>query len=149
MKDLYLDMVSSIERTHRLFLEVVKNELDRLGVYDINNVQALVLYYIGKSQLTVSELMSRGYYLGSNVSYNLRKMVQGGYVEQTTSVHDRRATIIKLTARGLDFYKKFDAALNRQVDLLREKGVQEVSLKEAAGPLLQVESLWTELLLRR
>ncbi|MDR2412345.1 MAG: MarR family transcriptional regulator [Holosporales bacterium] len=149
MKDAYLETVSSVERGHRLFLEVIKSELDRLGIYNINSVQALVMYYLGKSSLTVSELMTRGYYLGSNVSYNLRKMIQNGYIEQTASVHDRRSTIVKLTVLGLDFYKKIDAGLNRQVALMGEKNISATDLKTTATVLRQMESVWTESLIHR
>ncbi|MFQ5954494.1 MAG: MarR family transcriptional regulator, partial [Kiloniellales bacterium] len=75
----YLDAIAQIERLHRQFLEVVRNELERLGVQDINSVQALILYNIGEDEMTVGELTTRGYYLGSNVSYNVRKMVENGY----------------------------------------------------------------------
>ena len=104
MKDSYFEAVVMIERLHRLFLEVVKMELDKLHTRDINNVQALVLYNIGKSQLTVGELTNRGYYLGSNVSYNLRKMVQNDYVLQVPSPHDRRSSHVKLSAKGLELF---------------------------------------------
>ncbi|MDR0406774.1 MAG: MarR family winged helix-turn-helix transcriptional regulator [Holosporales bacterium] len=149
MKDLYLDTVSSIERLHRLFLEVVKNELDRQGIHDMNNVQALILYNLGKSQLTVSELTNRGYYLGSNASYNLRKMIQNGYIDQEVSVHDRRAIVVKLSARGLDFYKKFDAAMNRQVTIFIEKNIPLADLQNATNLLRQMEAFWSEFLIRR
>ena len=80
MKDSYLEAIKLIERLHRQFLEVVKTELDRNGIEDINNVQALILFNIGSDELTVGELTNRGYYLGSNVSYNVRKMVENGYL---------------------------------------------------------------------
>ncbi|MDP2193661.1 MAG: helix-turn-helix domain-containing protein, partial [Alphaproteobacteria bacterium] len=95
MKDTYLESVIMVERVHRLFLEVLKIELEKIGVIDINNVQSLVLYNIGEGQLTVGELTNRGYYLGSNVSYNLRKMVQYDYVEQIQSAHDKRSSYVK------------------------------------------------------
>ncbi|MBI3452252.1 MAG: hypothetical protein HY057_05350 [Rhodospirillales bacterium] len=38
MKRAYLDAVALVERLHRHFLEVVKLEIDRVGVRDINNV---------------------------------------------------------------------------------------------------------------
>ncbi|MDR1910689.1 MAG: MarR family winged helix-turn-helix transcriptional regulator [Holosporales bacterium] len=149
MKDKYLCIMSSIERLHKLFLDVIKTELDRLGVYDINNVQALVLYHVGKAHLTVSELTNRGYYLGSNVSYNLKKMIERGYIEQTVSTHDHRASIVKLTAKGLDFIKKFDAALSRQVALLAGQEVTPSEVEQGSDLLRRVETFWSSLLIRR
>src|SRR3546814_5884749 len=87
----YLSSINLIERLHRQFLEVVKGELDRLGVQDINNVQALILYNIADDELTVGELTNRGYYLGSNVSYNVKKMVENDDLIQERSTHDRRS----------------------------------------------------------
>jgi len=87
----YYEAVLLIERAHRHFLEVVKSDLDRLGIQDINNVQALILYNVGTDEMTVGELTVRGYYLGSNVSYNVKKMVENGYLLQERSPHDRRS----------------------------------------------------------
>ena len=78
MKQAYLTTINALERMHRQFLEVIKNELDSTDVRDINNVQALILYNIGGDELTVGELTLRGYYLGSNVSYNVKKMTENG-----------------------------------------------------------------------
>src|ERR1700674_5052977 len=102
MMDGYLEAISLIERLHRQFLEVVKLELDGLGVRDINNVQGMMLFNIGDAEMTVGELTTRGCYLGSNVSYNLRKMVENGYLVQERSVHDRRSIHVRLTKQGRD-----------------------------------------------
>ena len=87
----YLEVISLIERLHRHFLEVVKLELDGLRIDDINNVQGMMLFNIGDAEMTVGELTLRGCYLGSNVSYNVKKMVENGYIVQARSVHDRRS----------------------------------------------------------
>jgi DNA-binding MarR family transcriptional regulator len=102
MTNSYLEVTSLIERLHRHFLEVVKLELDGLGIYDINNVQGLMLFNIGDAEMAVGELTLRGCYLGSNVSYNVKKMVENGYIVQERSVHDRRSTYVRLTDRGRD-----------------------------------------------
>ena len=62
-----------VERLHRLLLDVVKDEFERLKILDINSVQALLLFNIGENEVTAGELKARGYYQGSNVSYNLKK----------------------------------------------------------------------------
>jgi DNA-binding MarR family transcriptional regulator len=74
VKDAYLQIIALIERLHREFLEVVKAELDRRAIRDLNNVQAMILFNIGEEELSVGELTIRGCYLGSNVSYNLKKL---------------------------------------------------------------------------
>ena len=43
----YLDALGLVERLHRLLLDVIKDEFERVGVLDINAVQALLLFNIG------------------------------------------------------------------------------------------------------
>ncbi len=139
----YLDMIRLIERLHRRFLDVIKTELDRLGVEDINNVQTLILSNIGQEQLTVGELTARGYYLGSNVSYNVKKLVENGYLQQERSPHDRRMTRVRLSRKGLDLCDKVDQlyedhAARLERDILGQE--QFADTKEVLGAL---ERFWT------
>lgn len=140
MKENYLEAVSLIERLHRLYLEVIRSELDALKVEDINNVQALVLYNLGNEQISIGELTTKGCYLGSNVSYNLKKMVKNGYVDQMTSKHDKRSYIIKLSSKGMALCKKLDAALDKQVAMLKEQGFSD--MRELAYALKKLEFFW-------
>ena len=101
----YYDSIQLIERLHRHFLDVLKVELDRKGIQDINNVQGMILFNIGDDELTVGELTIRGYYLGSNVSYNVKKMVENEYLIQERSVHDKRSIRVKLSEKGTNLKK--------------------------------------------
>lgn len=149
MKEAYFESVVMIERLHRLFLEVIKAELERIGMRDINNVQALVLYNIGDEQVTVGELTNRGYYLGSNVSYNLRKMVQNEYLIQEPSPHDRRSSHVKLSPKGTDLYQKLDKILSQHVQYLERGQRGDENLLTSLGKTLQsLESFWNGLLMR-
>ena len=98
----YLEALTLIERLHRRLLDVIKDEFDRKGRADINAVQALLLFNIGDKELTAGELRTRGYYLGSNVSYNLKKLVEMGFLDHQRSRVDRRSVRIKLTEKGAD-----------------------------------------------
>ena len=71
----YLDSLTLVERLHRLLLDVIKDEFERVGVLEINAVQALLLFNVGDNEVTAGELKTRGYYQGSNVSYNLKMFV--------------------------------------------------------------------------
>ncbi len=146
MKRVYLDAVALIERLHRQFLEVVKVEVDRLGIRDINNVQALILYNIGANELTVGELTQRGYYLGSNVSYNLKKLVETEYVAQARSPHDRRSVRIRLTPKGLELHGKLDEVFARQVAQLERAAINRDQLMAAEDALRRLEGFWTSAL---
>lgn len=97
----YINVLSRIERAHRRLLDVIKDGLDRAGEKDVNAVQALLLFNIGTSELTAGELRSKGCYLGSNVSYNLKKLVEGGYVNHDRSDSDRRSVLVSLTDDGM------------------------------------------------
>jgi len=135
----YLNAIRLIERLHRQFLEVVKAEIDRIGVRDINNVQALILYNIGEDEMTVGELTHRGYYLGSNVSYNVRKMVENGYLIQERSPHDRRSIRVRLSDKGLDVWRAMDKVFDTQAALLVDTGIQTTQLEDTATVLRRLE----------
>lgn len=148
MKDSYFQSVVMIERLHRLFLEVVKVELDRLDIRDINNVQCLVLYNIGKGQVTVGELTNRGYYLGSNVSYNLRKMVQNAYLVQEPSEHDKRSSHVRLSSKGLELYNRLDDILSQHAKALDNAEISADKMKILGDTLQKLEGFWSGLLIR-
>jgi len=140
MKQSYLEAVSLIERLHRLYLEVIKCELDSLRVRDINNVQALVLYNLGGDQISIGDLTMRGCYLGSNVTYNLKKMIANGYVEQISSEHDKRSSMIRLLPKGLALSRKLDNAIDKHLESLRKRGV--TSLMDLVLSLRRLEEFW-------
>lgn len=131
-----------IERLHRYFLDVVKMELDRKGLEDINNVQAMILYNIGHDNMTVGELTLRGYYLGSNVSYNVKKMSENGYIEQERSVHDKRSIKVKLTEKGKELYAVLSEMFSRHEGKLDGTKLTEDSFKEAIQTLKNIEHFW-------
>lgn len=142
MKALYFETITLIERLHHLFLDVVKTELDRLRIFDINNVQCFILYNVGKNEMTVGEISNRGYYLGSNVSYNLKKLVENGYFVQEKAKHDKRASKVRLTEKGIKLYDKIDKILTQQASNLKYNGVIDQNLTETLKLLRKFESYW-------
>jgi len=143
-KRVYLDSLQLIERLHRRFLDVVKVELDRLRIQDINNIQSLILYNVGRDEMTVGELTSRGYYLGSNVSYNVKKMVENGYLEQERSPHDRRSIRLRLSEKGLDLYEKINALYETHVVTLTRGPLGSATLTEMNDTLQALERFWSD-----
>lgn len=138
----YFEAIQFVERLHRRFLDVLKVELDRKGVQDINNVQAMILYNIGDEDMTVGELTIRGYYLGSNVSYNVKKMVENEYLEQERSVHDKRSTRVKLTEKGREVRKIIDDMFERHSDKFGETDLNEDGFKDLNKHLKLLERFW-------
>ena len=143
MRHAYYEAVLLVERVHRHFLEVVKADLDHANIQDINNVQALILYNIGEDEMTVGELTARGYYLGSNVSYNVKKMVENQYLVQERSPHDRRSVRIKLSPKGLALHKSLNESLDKQVQGLNAATISTNELAAACDILRKLERFWT------
>lgn len=138
----YYDSIQLIERLHRYFLDVVKVELDRKGIQDINNVQAMILHNIGHDDLTVGELTLRGYYLGSNVSYNVKKMVENGYITQERSVHDKRSIRVKLSDKGKNLHKIISDMFQRHEEKLKGTDLTDQVLNDLIGTMKKVERFW-------
>jgi DNA-binding MarR family transcriptional regulator len=144
MKQEYLSLTLSIERLHRRFLDVIKSKLDRLGIDEVNNIQSLILYNIGETVLTIGELTNRGYYLGSNVSYNLKKLVENGYVVQERSAHDKRSVRIKLSEKGINLCKVIDELIKEHVEKLPTTGINSAELESSFQTLKKLETFWTD-----
>ena len=138
----YLEVISYVERLHRQFLEVVKLELEGLGMHDINNVQAMMLFNIGDAEMTVGELTLRGCYLGSNVSYNVKKMVENEYLAHERSVHDRRSIHVRLTEKGLKLRESLSAMHRRHIEMLSSTAVNADDLQAARVTLRRLERFW-------
>ena len=143
MKKAYLETIALVERLHRECLEVIKSDLDRHNIRDLNNVQALILFNIGGDELTVGELTARGYYLGSNVSYNVKKMVENGYLIQERSQHDRRSIHVRLSDKGRALRDKLSAMHDRHVEMLGQTPITEPDLQASAVVLKRLERFWT------
>lgn len=143
MKEVYIESILLIERLHRRFLDVIRTELDRHKIEDVNNVQTLILYNISSEQLTIGELTNRGYYLGSNVSYNVKKLVENGYLLQEKSPHDKRSTRIKLSEKGLSLCNKIDELYQRHIESLRTGQPDFTALSSTNATLQQLERFWT------
>ena len=142
VQPLYLEALTLVERLHRRLLDVIKDEFDRRGRADINSVQALLLYNIGDKELTAGELRTRGYYLGSNVSYNVKKMVENGYLIQERSLHDRRAVNVRLSQKGLDVCERMHTMFERHSQTL-STGIITIEELHGANILLRrIERFW-------
>ena len=141
----YLEALGLLERLHRLLLDVIKDEFERVGVLEINAVQALLLFNIGDNEVTAGELKSRGYYQGSNVSYNLKKLVEMGYMHHQRCEIDRRSVRVRLTARGREIHNVVEALFERHAEGLQSKGILEVEgIDSITFALRRVERYWSD-----
>lgn len=139
----YLETLGLIERLHRLLLDVIKDEFERLGEMEVNSVQALLLFNIGENEVTAGELKSRGYYQGSNVSYNLKKLVDLGYMHHERSAIDRRSVRVRLTDKGLAVRRVVEELFARHTATLDERGVSARDAgAETNAALRRLERFW-------
>lgn len=141
----YLDSLALIERLHRLLLDVIKDEFERVGVLEINAVQALLLFNIGDNEVTAGELKTRGYYQGSNVSYNLKKLVEMGYMHHQRCEIDRRSVRVKLTPKGREIRDVVSGLFTRHAAGLESAGaLGGPGLPEVNGALHRIERYWSD-----
>ena len=141
----YLESLALVERLHRLLLDVIKDEFERLGVLEINSVQALLLFNIGENEVTAGELKTRGYYQGSNVSYNLKKLVELGYMHHQRSEIDRRSVRVRLTEKGRRVRGLLTDLFARHAQGLEKRGILGVEgIEEINTSLKRMERYWTD-----
>lgn len=144
MTTAYYDSIQLIERLHRHFLDVLKVELDKKGMQDINNVQCMILYNVGEEEMTVGELTIRGYYLGSNVSYNVKKMVENDYLIQERSVHDKRSIRVRLSEKGIELRKMISDMFKRHEEQIQGTELTAERLGELNQTLKMLERFWAQ-----
>lgn len=141
----YLENLALVERLHRLLLDVIKDEFERLRILEINSVQALLLFNIGENEVTAGELKSRGYYQGSNVSYNLKKLVELGYMHHQRSEVDRRSVRVKLTEKGRKVRAVLSELFLRHAEGLEKRGlIAATGIDQVNESLKRMERYWTE-----
>ena len=150
IKHKYMEALTLIERLHRRLLDVIKDDFERSGEPEVNPVQALLLFNIADSELTAGELKTRGHYQGSNVSYNLKKLVEAGYVNHERSTADKRSVRIKLTPKGQAIRSRIDALYNRQLASVEQVvGLTTEEFDKLNKALTRLERFWTDQILYR
>jgi DNA-binding MarR family transcriptional regulator len=150
IRNLYLESLHLVERLHRRLLDVIKDEFDRQGRNDVNAVQALLLFNIGNSELTAGELRSRGYYLGSNVSYNVKKLVDLGFINHQRSRIDRRSVRISLTKEGQEIAETVGKLYERHVGSIQKVGgIGSDEFTQMNKLLQRLDRFWNDQILYR
>lgn len=140
----YLELTRLIERLHRRFLDVLRVELNRMGVKDINAVQALLLTNVGEEEIVIRDLIERGYYQGSNVSYNIKKLTAMGYLDQERSAHDRRSVTIRLTAKAMDVVHRIRDLEDRSAAAFAGSDLDPAVIDQSCDSLRRLERTWAD-----
>lgn len=149
MKNGCVDVSICGEKNYRLFLDIIKQELDFLNCTDITAIQALILLNLGDNVVTIGEVISRGYYIGSNASYNIKKLIKTGYISQVSSEYDKRAVFLKSTKKGLDLCAKIDKSIDEHMTSFEKRSKGKIDMKSGIAFLKDVERFWLDLLQSR
>ncbi len=144
VKKNYLELTHLIERLHRRYLDVLRTELNRLGVRDINGVQVMLLANVGEEEIVIRDLIERGYYQGSNVSYNIKKLVELGYLDQERSSHDKRSVSIKLTEKAIGIVHKIRELEDKNAGSYIEQQKNPEDSEKLLDSLRRLERMWSD-----
>ncbi len=144
MNNSYLTVIQLLPQIHRHFLDVIKKDLEVLKIFDINNVQSIMLFNIGDTELSVGDLTLRGVYIGSNVSYHVKKMVENGYLTQKHSPYDRRVSHIRVTEKGRKLREELMMAHQRRIDELSQLALSSEEIQAAISVLRRLDRFWTD-----
>lgn len=144
MKDNYFKTIVMIEHLHRLSLQVVKSELNKMKISDINNIQCFILYHLGMQEIIIADMINRGYYLGKNVSYNLKNMIKNGYVVKETKYNDNRSRSVKLSTKGIKLHKKLENLFIMQSKDFYSKCMNKEDLDKFDNMLFKIENFFLD-----
>ena len=144
MDDSYLDVTQLLPKIHRQFMDVVKQDLEGLKINDINNVQSIMLFNISDDTRSVGDLILSGVYIGSNVSYHVKKMVENGYLAQEHSLHDRRVSHVRVTEKGRKLREELTMTHQRRIDLLSDVALSSEELQAAMSVLRLLDRFWSD-----
>ena len=144
LREFYGEMTRLIERLHRRYLEVVRIQLEALGIRDINSVQALILVTVADEEMLVRDLIQRCYYLGSSTNHNIKKLVDCEYLEQQRSSHDRRSVRIRLSNQGRELYTRLRELEARHAEEVAEDFRLAEGIDHVRKMLRRVERVWAD-----
>ena len=143
--DSFLKSLSLLEQAHRRLHDVVKDDLERSGERSLTGVQALLLYEIGEAETPASALRARGAFAGTSLSYNVKKLQEGGYLNQRRSDDDKRAVRLSLTERGLKVRARVAALFEKQASALEPTAsVRFDDLQHMNKTVSRLERFWSD-----
>jgi len=125
-------------------MEVIKKDLEGIKINDINNVQSIMLFNIGDTTLSIGDLTLSGVYIGSNVSYHVKKMVENGYLIQEHSAYDRRVSHVRVTEKGRKLREELTMTHQRRIDLLADVALSSDELQAAMSVLRLLDRFWSD-----
>ena len=131
----YIEAIHLCEKITQDFEELSQNILYSSGIEDLNATQAILLYKISlyKGNISPKEIGSKRYYNGTNVTYNLNKLKNKGYLEEKKSDIDKRKKNINITKKSDKIISLFDSHFNKQFDFLNKNMDFKLFLSELSN----------------
>ncbi len=145
-RTLYIETITRLQSLNHQLLDQIKDEFKRIGWNEVNPAQALMLFHIGAgNEIAAGDVRARGYYFGSNASYNLMKLRDGNYIERRSYPADRRVVKIALTPKGEEVAEVVDDLIKRHLRAVGEVNSDLTSehLKTLNNELEHLERVWT------
>ena len=143
--DSFLKSLSLLEQAHRRLHDVVKDNLERGGERSLTGVQALLIYEIGDAETPASALRARGAFAGTSLSYNVKKLQEGGYINQNRSTTDKRTVHLSLTERGKRVREQVTNLFEKQANALGPTAsVRGEDLDHLNKTVSRLERFWSD-----
>lgn len=94
------DVAILMDRGLRVFADFSKPVLTRHAADNLSLSNLLFLVSIGEGEARVNDIVKQGRYVGSNASYALKSLQDGGFISRQQDPSDRRNGIITYSDRG-------------------------------------------------
>lgn len=142
MKNSCIDFYTILDQTHKSFLELMNHELESIDANDLTPIQGFIILSIGDNNVSLSEIVLKRGYSGSNASYNIKKMVSGGYIKQIPSPHDKRSFLLTLTEKGKNIFDKLQSSMDTHAQKFERIIKDRINYRRAIKFLKEVDSYW-------
>ena len=77
------------------------------------------------------------------MSYNVKKMVENGYLIQERSPHDRRSFHVHAAEKGVEIYRNLSALFDAHAGELANNRFDKESLEAANATLNRLQQFWS------
>lgn len=138
----FTQILHSVEMLHHRFLDVISAELGRRDKA-LSSVQALILCHASETPISLGQLQALGQYEGTNLTYNISKLAEGGYVKLSRPQWDKRSSLIELTEEGRQVAQVILCALDIHADSLAGIGISAQELLLLTRALKDINHLWS------
>lgn len=139
----FAQMLQSVEILHRRFPDVTAKEHNRRD-NALSAEQALILCHASERPISLWQLQALGQFEGTNLTYNIAKLTEGGYVKLSRPQWDKRSSLIELTEQGRQVSQVILCTLDIHADSLSGIGITTQELTLLTRALMDIHHLWSK-----